>query len=345
MFEPEKVLACSHKTLLLLFAFVPCLGSTPIHAQQWVPLFNGGDLTGWTPKFTGYVAGENFKKYLSAWKDGFAEKLFYDQYTESDPMDREFGHLFYEQPFSHFRLRAEYRFIDGFVPGALGWMRKKQWHHVFTPKPAETMELDQEFPVALEFELLGGFKTGAHRPTGALCTINTVARVDGSALRNNCFFPDSETYRDDSWVTVELEVHGSQLMRHYVNGELVMEYSDSEYDPRNPHALALAGDNGLSLGSGYIGIQAEGNETQFRLIEIMDLDPNANAQPIDGRLQWRWSGGCGRLRCLAQQSWCHGRRPNGRRHTRRRGRSARLRFLEIALWRSRSRPTSHLGSS
>ena len=28
-------------------------------AEKWIPMFNGKDLTGWTPKFTGSPAGEN----------------------------------------------------------------------------------------------------------------------------------------------------------------------------------------------------------------------------------------------------------------------------------------------
>jgi len=29
--------------------------------ERWIPLFNGRDLSGWTPKFTGHAPGENYK--------------------------------------------------------------------------------------------------------------------------------------------------------------------------------------------------------------------------------------------------------------------------------------------
>ena len=38
-----------------------CLLTLPALAEQpWIPLFNGVDLSGWTPKFAGQPCGENF---------------------------------------------------------------------------------------------------------------------------------------------------------------------------------------------------------------------------------------------------------------------------------------------
>ncbi len=84
--------------------------------NQWVSLFNGKNLDGWTPKIAGYDLGDNFGDTFRV-EDGVM-KVCYDKY---DKFDRKFGHIFYETPFSHYILRAEYRFTGEQVPGGPGW--------------------------------------------------------------------------------------------------------------------------------------------------------------------------------------------------------------------------------
>lgn len=71
---------------------------------RWVPLFDGKDLSGWTPKIKGYELGKNFGNTFRV-EDGVL-KVAYDQY---DNFGGRFGHLFkhiiegqtvfeYEQP-------------------------------------------------------------------------------------------------------------------------------------------------------------------------------------------------------------------------------------------------------
>ena len=68
----------SIRTLLLLLAmlsiFVLLLAGCSSQAQtptvdKWVKIFNGKDLTGWTPKFKGYDLGVNYKNTFRV-KDG-----------------------------------------------------------------------------------------------------------------------------------------------------------------------------------------------------------------------------------------------------------------------------------
>ncbi len=70
--------------------------------DDWVQLFNGKDLTGWTPKITGYPAGENFGNTFYV-EDGLM-KVSFDAY---DKFDGKFGHIFYEKPFSNYIIRVE----------------------------------------------------------------------------------------------------------------------------------------------------------------------------------------------------------------------------------------------
>ena len=65
--------------------------------DEWIPLFNGSDLTGWTPKITGYEAGDNFGNTFRV-EDGLL-KVRYDLY---DQFDGRFGHLFYRDELSHY---------------------------------------------------------------------------------------------------------------------------------------------------------------------------------------------------------------------------------------------------
>ena len=49
--------------------------------EGWTPLFNGRDLTGWTPKFVGHKAGDNYKNTFRV-VDGFLT-VSYDDWKAS----------------------------------------------------------------------------------------------------------------------------------------------------------------------------------------------------------------------------------------------------------------------
>src|ERR1044072_5513263 len=80
--------------------------------QDWVQLFNGRDLDGWTPKFAKHDLGENFNDTFRV-ENGLLE-VRYDKWTK---FDSEFGHLFYKDAFSYYRIAAEYRFVGEQVAG------------------------------------------------------------------------------------------------------------------------------------------------------------------------------------------------------------------------------------
>ena len=64
---------------------------------EWVPIFNGKNLDGWKPKIKGYDYGENFGDTFQV-KDGIL-KVDYSKYDNAWK-DR-YGHLFYQDKFSH----------------------------------------------------------------------------------------------------------------------------------------------------------------------------------------------------------------------------------------------------
>ncbi|SMO91151.1 3-keto-disaccharide hydrolase [Fodinibius sediminis] len=232
---------------------------------EWITLFNGKNLDGWTPKFTGYETGVNYNNTFRV-EDG----LLTVSYSEWDEFNGEFGHLFYKDSFSNYRIRAEYRFIGEQVKGGEGWAIRNNGLMLHGQQP-ETMARDQEFPVSIEVQLLGGNGKDA-RSTANLCTPGTNVIMAGELFTPHCTNSNSKTYHGDQWVTVEVEVRGSQIIKHYVNGELVMDYTDPQYDKRDVTAQPLIKGNDLLIDRGTISIQAESHPTQFRKIEVLPLD-------------------------------------------------------------------------
>ncbi|HNS19447.1 MAG TPA: DUF1080 domain-containing protein [Sedimentisphaerales bacterium] len=233
---------------------------------RWISLFNGKDLAGWTPKFAGSELGVNYKDTFRV-QDGLLT-VAYDQYER---FNGEFGHLFYKDSFSHYRLRAEYRFVGEQVPGGPGWAFRNNGLMLHCQPPA-TMAKDQDFPVSIEVQLLGGDGTN-ERSTGNLCTPGTNVVMNGQLVTQHCTNSSSQTCHGDQWVTAEVEVHGNRLIRHIINGETVLEYTEPQLDERDADARKrLQAGAGLMLGEGYIAIQAESAPTQFRRLELLPLE-------------------------------------------------------------------------
>ena len=84
--------------------------------EEWIALFNGRDLQGWTPKIAGHDVGANYGDTFRV-ADGLLS-VRYDEYGE---FDGQFGHLFYDEPFSYYRLIVEYRFVGDQQRGAPSW--------------------------------------------------------------------------------------------------------------------------------------------------------------------------------------------------------------------------------
>jgi hypothetical protein len=98
--------------------------------------------------------------------------------------------------------------------------------------------------------------------------------MGGKLITEHCIESKSKTYRGDQWVMIEAEVHGDGVIKHYVNGEPVIEYEKPQLDDRDGDARKLiAAQNGnRMLTGGYISLQAESHPVQFRKVEIFPLD-------------------------------------------------------------------------
>ncbi len=233
--------------------------------EQWISLFNGENLDGWTPKFTGYPAGENHLDTFSV-EDGLLT-VSYDNWTD---FQNEFGHLFHERSFSHYLLRVEYRFVDEQVINGPGWAFRNNGMMLHSQTP-DSMTLDQEFPVSMEVQLLGG--NGAdERSTANICTPGTHFRLEDLLITRHCTNSSSDTFHGDQWVTLEVEIRGNEFVRHTVNGEIVFEYGGLQLDATDPDAQRLLNNGApVALEEGLIAIQAESHPTQFRRIDVLPL--------------------------------------------------------------------------
>jgi hypothetical protein len=235
--------------------------------EDWISLFDGKDLSGWTPKIKGYELGDNYAKTFRVENGAIAVR--YDGY--GGKFAERFGHLFYKSPFSNYVMRLEYRFTGDQLPDGPGWAIRNSGIMVHCQDPSSIRKA-QDFPVCIEVQLLGGDGKN-ERSTGNLCTPGTNVEMDGKLITQHCTNSKSKTYHGDQWVKAEVEVHGNKKVIHRIDGETVLEYERPQLDPTDADAQALlkAGAN-MMLSSGYISLQSESHPVEFRNIEIRLLN-------------------------------------------------------------------------
>lgn len=247
-----------------------------VRPGDWVEIFNHRDLSDWEVKFAHHELGENFNRTFRV-EDGLL-KVRYDRWSG---FAGEFGHLFYRKPFSYYLVSVEYRFVGTQVEGAgpsLAWARRNNGVMVHA-QSAESMGKDQDFPISLEVQLLGGLGEG-RRPTANLCTPGTNVVMGDTLVTRHCLESRSRTYDGDQWVRVTALVLGDSAVKHIVEGDTVIQY-------RRPQMGGGAVSNarpgvlhdGELLRQGYIALQAETAPIDFRTVEVLNLqgctDPKA----------------------------------------------------------------------
>jgi len=249
----------------IVLAAGPALAEEGASEGKWVPLFNGKDLTGWTPKIKGYELGENHADTFRV-VDGLLT-VSYDKYEGK--FNNRFGHLFCNKPFANYRLRVEYRFIGEQYEGGAGWAWRNSGIMIHGQDP-KTMRKDQDFPVSIEVQLLGGRDKG-ERTTFNLCTPGTHVVRDGKLYTPHILNSKSKTYPGDQWVVGEVEVRGNTI-KHIMDGQVVLTYTDPQLDPGDGDAKKLIeGGQDKMLRKGSISLQSESHPVQFRKVEIMEL--------------------------------------------------------------------------
>lgn len=268
------------RTLIILAACSALLACAPkpkAHVPaptgNWISLFNGRNLDGWTVKIAGQDVGDNYRNTFRV-EDGLL-KVSYQQY---DKFGDRFGSLFYDTKLSRYWIRAEYRFVGKAAAGAPAWSYKNSGIQLHGQSP-QSMGKDQQFPVSVEFDLVGGWFAGS-RPTGDVCHYGTRILIDGVPAKGLCSKLGDITIRGDEWVTVLAEVDGGKRIKQIVNGTQVVEYTDVTLDDSNADAQRLLAQGaGKALTAGYISVQSNGFPIEFRRLEVLPLDAASAPAP------------------------------------------------------------------
>lgn len=237
--------------------------------KEWVSLFDGQTLDGWEVKIAGYELNNNYKNTFSV-KDGNI-RVSYDDY---ESFDEKFGHIFYtNKKFKNYHLKIDYRFygehVNSFKSEDEAWNYKNSGVMLHSEHPNQ-MLLDQEFPVSIEGQFLGG--SGANeRPTLNMCSPGTEVNIDGTLALNHCINSISKTIHTDDWVSVEFVVFSDSIVHHIIDKDTVITYTNIRYGG------SYLSDNyinkiGEPLSEGYISLQSEGHPIEFKNIRVKELD-------------------------------------------------------------------------
>ena len=230
-------------------------------ATDWQTLFNGRNLDGWVVKLAHHEVGDNYADTFRV--ENGAIRVMYDKYSE---FGARFGHLYYKQKLSQYVLALEYRFFGEQMAGGPGYAKLNSGVMVHSQAP-ETILKDQDWPISVEAQFLAG-----NRTTMNVCTPGTEIEMKGAMMKAHCINSTSRLYNDDGWVAVEVEVLGSERVRHLIGGAVVLQYEHptigggvaTGFDP------AIKKDGGV-LSEGYIGLQAESQPVEFRNIRLLNL--------------------------------------------------------------------------
>ncbi len=251
-------------SLLLLCACNTVKKNPIVNSGEWVSIFNGQNLDGWTPKIAGDSASINTLNVFKV-EDGLL-KVLYDEYKT---FDNRYGHLFYKDLLSKYKLRVEYRFVGELLPDAETFCYRNSGVMIHS-QSAESMNIDQYWPVSLETQLLGSTDS-LKQHTANLCTPGTTVYVDGQKTEDHIIPAQSKYYYQNEWVTVEIIVDGANAIYHIMEGDTLLNCSKPQIGGD------LLPDNypievGTVLSEGYIALQAEGQPIEFRKVELMRLE-------------------------------------------------------------------------
>lgn len=255
--------------------------------EDWISLFNGKDLTGWDIKIAGYPVNTNLFETFRV-EDGMI-RINYDGYSEFSNL---FGHMYYEKPFSYYKLRFDYRFVGTQLKGGTRGNNRNSGIMLHS-QSAESNNFNQGFPVSIELQLLGGLGTG-NRTTANVCTPGTAVELNGKVDYRHCINSSSETFEGDQWIHVEAIVMGGEYMTFVVNGDTVLTFQKPQVGGAFISKAREGKDwdefgvtdkeiwiakEGTILTEGYIALQSESHPIDFRNIELLNLvgcmDPRA----------------------------------------------------------------------
>ncbi|MGB3798465.1 MAG: DUF1080 domain-containing protein [Lewinella sp.] len=249
--------------------------------EQWETIFNGKDLTGWDAKIAGYPLKENPRNTFRV-----EDSMLRISYADYDSFDNLYGHLYYQEPLSRYKVRFDYRFVGDQIPGGTpGNVRNSGI--MLHSQSAASNEPGQAFPVSIELQLLGGLGNGP-RTTGNVCTPGTAVVMGDTVNYRHCINSSSKTYEGDDWITAEAVVLGGEAMLFLIEGDTVLSFQQPQIGggfigrgdtPERWQSFGIEKDaeewlarDGEILTEGYIALQAESHPIDFRNIQLLRLE-------------------------------------------------------------------------
>src|SRR6185436_6352804 len=130
--------------------------------EEWAPLFNGKDLADWDIKIKDHSLGENYKNTFRV-----EDSMIRVVYSDYEKFNNQFGHLYTHKPYSYYKLKLQYRFVGDHLPDAPEWADRNSGVMLHS-QSAQSVDLNQNFPVSLEFQFLCGNGKDTV-PTGNVC--------------------------------------------------------------------------------------------------------------------------------------------------------------------------------
>ena len=241
---------------------VSCASVSTGSEPRFHKIFDGKTLNGWEIKVTHHPLGANPHGMWTA-KDGVM-KINFDGFEQ---FKGEYAHVFYKKPLKNYILRLDYRFAGKQAPGGPGWATRNSGVMLFA-QPPETMTLDQNYPISLENQLLGGLGKGP-RTTLSVCMVEITVKVDGKPLTAHCnpnAGATSQTFDGDQWVKLRVEVVNG-VVKSYVNDQLGNTFTEPTVD--KPHPWLKSQD--ATAQPSYFALQGESDQVEFRNIELAEL--------------------------------------------------------------------------
>ena len=253
------------KYFLSLLSILSLITTSSYAQKGWINLFNGKNLKDWTVKIAKHDVGDNYANTFRV-ENGML-KVSYGGY---DNFDKQYGHIFYKKPFSYYLLKIEYRFVGEQAKGGEGWALRNSGAMLHGQDP-KTMLKDQDFPISIEAQILGGDGKN-QRHTSNVCTPGTTVHLNDKLMTQHCIDSKSETYAGDQWVAISFLVLADSLIEHIINKQVVLSYtkpqigdgSVSNYDPKVKQ-------DGKALTGGYISLQSESHPIDFKSVKLFDL--------------------------------------------------------------------------
>lgn len=264
---------------LIFIFFFSCSKIQSSDRENWISLFNNKDLNDWTIKIADRALNDNYKNTFQV-EDNIL-KVVYDSY---DDFDDKYGHIYYKQPYSFYKLRFDYRFNGNQTPGGELWNNRNSGVMIHS-QSAQSNTYSQHFPVSIEIQLLGGLGI-KQRPTANLCTPGTAVVYKNQLDFTHCISSISKTYHGDQWVNVEAIVLGGESITHIVENDTVLKYEAPQIDDAFLSKSAEGKDweimgvsnkekwinkKGEIITEGYIALQAESHPIDFKNIKLLNL--------------------------------------------------------------------------